>query len=135
MNKLNKVQAIKSGITMAKGAHPKSTNYVGIKAFVGWAYAHGHNIPMTDDELDAMLLMLETVLENPKEWIPRYLPAFNEMRGKRAKRWRILFKALWTAIPPVPSRPLYAAAIWTGDSAEAMAAGHQHHKLIERWWK
>lgn len=54
MVEVKKSQATKTGVALAKGIrddYEKSgSDYNAVELFVCWAYAHGHNIPVTADE-------------------------------------------------------------------------------------
>lgn len=57
---------------------------------VGWAYAHGHDVPRSQTEIDALLLAVETC---DPGW-QRYSSIFDNMSGLRARRWRAFYKAV-----------------------------------------
>ncbi len=75
-----------------------------LKNFIGWAYAHRHDVPRTTTEIDALSLAFETLLIDGKDegWISdfkRMIRARNEVTGWRARQWFRIYKTMKRTLP------------------------------------
>lgn len=75
-----------------------------LKNFIGWAYAHRHEVPRSTTEVDALSLAFETLLLDRRDegWIAdfqRMMRARNEAAGWRARQWFRIYKTMKRTLP------------------------------------
>jgi hypothetical protein len=76
-----------------------------IEAFVGWAYAHGHDLPRSKKEFDAMQCTFELFLFTEHSTWSAWQQAYKDVctehhnRSPRACRWWVLCKLLSAKLP------------------------------------
>lgn len=80
-----------------------------LENFVGWAYANGHAIPKTREELDAMICVFEMFLREgiTEQWHDDYRRMNADRQNKRrlACQWWTVCKTLSRQLPMQHERP------------------------------
>jgi hypothetical protein len=75
-----------------------------LQNFIGWSYAHRHDVPRSSSEIAALVLVFETLLADEKDegWISdfrRMKRARSDPQGWRARQWWRIYKTMKRTLP------------------------------------